>query len=361
MNLPRLRQQRLAAPRSMVDTDRMLTIDTFQGSARRVGAGYGRRFQREIAGFFSQEFGSYRHSKPFVRACLRCIEDQAPVTAAFLAGLASDSLLSPEEHVLLLLHEEELYHRRLRAKKPHCTAVGVAAQGRKAGGAIVGQNWDWNTAYFPWAAVNRFAISRRPEVVALSYPGLPICAGLNSAGLALMWTGAGYYPPVLPKSGIPTYALVFETLLEQDVASALEYLWSVRPAGAFIFFLGDRRGNLAIVEGTPGRIFVEQVDLGHRANVFEGPGAIKASGQKLPGPHKCHSLTRNQVLSRCAARLSARRTISEVQSVLSRPTILIEKSFSHATLMQLVADCGRGALLVRPWRQQHHDWIEVRV
>lgn len=345
----------------MQENASMVEIPTFSGSVKPTGAAYGAYFQREIAGFFSQEFGAYKYSNRFVRACSKAMRKEAPVAAAFIDGIASRSLLSAEEHTLLMLHEEELYHRKLRKKKPHCSAVGVSGEIRKSGGALVGQNWDWNTSYFPWTTVNRFALKGYPRVAALSYPGLPVCAGLNSSGLALMWTGAGYYPPLLPRIGVPTYALVFEILLRNDVPSALDYLKRVPNAGAFIFFLGDQQGKLAIVEATPGKAFIEYSDLGHRANVFESAQGIISSRQKLPSLSNCHSRIRNRVFARTSPGLRRSASVKEVQSILSQPSILIEKSFCHATLMQLVADCRSKKLMFRPWRQKQNSWVEVKV
>lgn len=337
----------------------MVKINTFSGSAKKVAAAYGKHFQREIAGFFSQEFDTYNYSKNFVRACSKVMKKDAPFAAAFVEGIATRSLLSVEEHTLLLLHEEELYHRQLNKKTPHCSAVGMNSASRKSKGAIVGENWDWNTSYFPWMSINRFAFKGKPSFVSHSYPGLPACAGLNSSGLALMWTGSGYFPPLIPKVGVPTYALVLETLLKQDVPSAIEYLQSASNAGAFIFFLGDSKGRLAIVEDTPGNVFVEHTEFGHRANIFEGREAVIASKQKLPGPNKCHSLKRNKVFMQTSQRLKRRPSVKGVQSILSQPTILIKETASHVTLMQLVADCRRRELMFRSWMED--SWSRVRV
>src|SRR5690606_18113242 len=153
----------------------------------------------------------------------------------------------------------------------------------------------------------------------------------------------------------------FETLLRRDVRSAVGYLEKVQNAGAFIFFLGDRHGKFAIVEAVPGKVFVEFVDFGHRANVFECSHALAVSRQRLPGANRCHSIKRNNVFARTSSQLRSRPNLEGIKAVLSQPTILIEKSYSHATLMQLIADSRRNELHVRSWRQKHNPWIKLAV
>ena len=84
----------------------MLDIHTFSGTPKQCGAAYAKKFQREIAGFFSQEFGTYKYSKQYVRSCLKIMKEEAPYAAAFVQGASEYSLLSVEEHTLLMLHEE---------------------------------------------------------------------------------------------------------------------------------------------------------------------------------------------------------------------------------------------------------------
>jgi hypothetical protein len=337
-----------------------MNINSFRGTSLQLGRDYGLFYQREIAGFFSQEFDSYKHRAGYVRRCLTAIDEQAPHCAAFLRGMTKSSLLTEEEHVLLMLHEEEFYHWKLSQKSPHCSAIGLGGE-LTASGAVLGQNWDWGTGYFPWMSLNRFVNKRSPEILAVSFPGLPGCAGLNANGFSLMWTGAGYYPPLIPIAGIPTYALVFEMLHQPDVETAIAYLQSVRNAGAFIFFLGDKSGDVAVVEAVPGKVFVTRTPIAHRANVFESKDTIAAARQRLPIAKKCHSRIRCQIFETAERELSRRPSVTQVKSVLSKPNILIERGHSHATLMQLVADCETGTLHYRPWRQSSNDWRQAKV
>jgi len=339
----------------------MSKTSTFSGTARNCGAAYAQQYQREIAGFFSSEFGNYKYSKKFVRGCLKAMEAEVPKAAAFIHGAASKSLLSVEEHALLLLHEEELYHRSLMSKKPHCSAVGAVVRNEAGSRTIIGQNWDWNTSYFPWMSFNWFALKGLPQFVSLSYPGLPACAGINSSGLTLMWTGAGYYPPLMPVVGVPTYALVFELLSKPDVKSAIRFIEAITNSGAFIFLLGDRAGNLACVEAVPGKSFTEYSDLCTRTNAYESSGAIKTSRQKLPSKAKCHSVKRKEIFADVSMSLKLRPGLAGVKKILSQKDIKIEKGYAHASIVQLVADSKRNSLEYLVWRQQRKSWVTLKI
>ena len=111
----------------------------------------------------------------------------------------------------------------------------------------------------------------------------------------------------------------------------------------------------------PGKVFTKFVSSGHRSNVFEYPEAKAAARQKLPVVGKCHSIKRNEVFTRTSSKFLKRRDIESVKLMLSQPTILIEKAYSHATLMQLVADCRKRELHIRSWRQKYNPWIKILI
>lgn len=321
----------------------------FSGSPKTAGAAYGLCYYREAAGFFSQEYAQHRVSSAYAKACWRAMQRYTPRAAEFTRGMASESLLTKEQHVWMLLHEEELYHRKFLQRLPHCSAAAIAGNSRV--GAVIGQNWDWSTAYYPWLSFNRFNLAKSPRVLALSFPGLPICAGINSAGLSLMWTGAGYYPPLRPVSGVPTYALTFELLLKRSVPEALEWLKKVPNAGAFIFFLADRQGKVALIEGTPGKVFSWSGAHAHRANVYELPEACRASRQRLPPEGKCNSRIRNRIFERKFSHPEIGKPLLAVQQILDTPGIKVGPKAAHATLVQLAASTKTGAMHIKLWRE----------
>jgi hypothetical protein len=134
---------------------------------------------------------------------------------------------------------------------------------------------------YPWAGLLKLAMKGSPRMALYHYPGLWACAGVNEAGLALMWTGGGYIPRVPPVVGVPTYALIAEVMRLASVEGALAYLRGVKPAGCFLFFLADASGATAIVEGAAGRIAVEQKPgCMVRANHYVCPDIVTCSNQE---------------------------------------------------------------------------------
>jgi hypothetical protein len=341
-------------------TPKKTTIEEFSGNATNVGSQYAQKYEREIAGFFTQEYGKYSFSKKYVASCLQCIKKDAPTLFEFLSGAAKQSLLTLEQHVLLMLHEEELYHRNFNNKVLHCTVAGAKVGATNAqSNVLLGETLDWSTAYFPWSSLNKFKIKGNPAITAISFPGLPVSAGMNSKGLSLVWTGSGYYPPLMPKVGIPTYGIIFELLLSEDVPSAIKYLKNIKVAGAFIFFLGDAKGNFCVVEGVPGKIVIREESRASRANVYEYNDTISYAKQELPGIKKCHSIKRKKVMKRSFLKAS-RANESLLKKVLSQKHIYINSTYKHATLWRVIADCSAKELTLCPWRGGSNSWFKIK-
>jgi hypothetical protein len=147
--------------------------------------------------------------------------------------------------------------------------------------------------------------------------------------------------------------------VSQSVAEAVEWLGGIKNSGAFIFFLADPKGELVVIEGVPGKIFVSSGVEAHRANVFELPEACRAAGQRLP--KKCNSRIRNRTFAREFPRLPRTRPLHAVQSILSARTIQVETGPQHATLVQLVAVSSKRELYVRLWRQADARWNRLSV
>lgn len=335
-------------------------VTSFSGDTYSVGYQYAEQYEREIAGFFTQEFGRYSFSKKYVAACLTCVKKESPDLYKFLKGMSAASLLTLEQHILLLLHEEELYHRNFNNKVLHCTVAGAKVQATKGrNNVILGETLDWSTAYFPWSSLNRFNIKGRPAITAISFPGLPVSAGMNSKGLSLVWTGSGYYPPLMPKVGIPTYGIIFELLLRDDVPSAIKYLQSIKVAGAFIFFLGDAKGNFCVVEGLPGKIVIREETRASRANVYEYKDTIAYAQQKLPRVKKCHSIKRNKIMKKSFLK-ATRGDESLLKKVLSQKNIYINNTHKHATLWRVIVNCSAKELIVCPWRGGSNSWFKIK-
>ena len=102
------------------------------GKPRERGLAYGKQFKDGIAQFLDKEIYGAFIGKPspkddmlrYASACGKVLKEVCPVVYEELGGAAEGSGFKFEELVLITLHEE-LYHRGVLPKVPHCTAVGV--------------------------------------------------------------------------------------------------------------------------------------------------------------------------------------------------------------------------------------------
>lgn len=342
-----------------------------KGTLQSVGQQYGKLFSRAMDGFFTAEIGEQKVPQSLIDESYECINEYTPSVRSFLRGVAKTSALKRDSLVKLLLHEE-LYHlkwareqqvvakRKISkkknqfAKRPqyravgHCTAVAFAGDEYvRGGGSLIGQNWDWGTEVLPWASFVEYSLPKQ-KVLAYQYPGLPICAGVNSSGLGLVWTGAGYYPAIEPKAGVPTYALVFEILQRSSTEEALEFLYDTPIAGPFIFIIGDCGGSCSVVEATSDFLSVTKVEsMDYRANYFCDEATQISSRQKLPGEKQCNSKIRMRTLQSFARKLRGKANVLTLQRALSQKGVFVDFKPSHLSLDQIVVDCKAGALITR--------------
>lgn len=251
-----------------------LPVHRFKGTATKVGEAYGEAFETQIMGFIYQELKPDKKRLAYAARCWKHVQKSAPASARFMKGMARGAKLSIEHITLLTLHEE-IYH------EPHCTGFSAAGDATRDGKTYVGMNWDWNTNLHPWAQLLRLDIKGDPRVATYAFPGLWTGAGVNEHGMAFMWTGSGYTPPLHGIVGVPTYVLIAEILRRKTVPAVIRYLQSVTNAGAFIFFIGDASGRIALIEGVPGGIeVVEHSTTLSRANHYECKDTIRCAKQK---------------------------------------------------------------------------------
>jgi hypothetical protein len=203
-----------------------------------------------------------------------------------LEGIAEGAAIELEEVVLITLHEE-LYHRGSLPKVPHCTAVSVGPPLTRNGETLVGQTWDWMQSVFGLSRVVHWRRDEGPSVLAYGFPGMFCGAGLNSAGLALSWTSAGFgnqAPGV--RIGIPSYVLLTHFLYQNSLDDVEEEAKRATNAGWFTFVMGDARGRLLNVEGSPEKIVTESAE-GILTRV--GYGSHEMTGAPTENPVKLHT------------------------------------------------------------------------
>jgi hypothetical protein len=234
------------------------------GNPRQRGLAYGTKFSSQIRGFLEREiYGPFadHFSKSelldYAAACHKVIGAECPIIAEEMAGMSEGSGLSVEEHVLITLHEE-LYHRGVLPPVPHCTAIGLAPP-VTSGETLIGQTWDWMQSVAGLSTMLEWRRDDGPSLLAYSFPGLWVGAGLNDAGLALCWTSAELgKPKQIPRVGLPAYVLLAHLMYQPDLEAVQKAALRNRHAGWFTFVMGDGNGRLLNVEGSPDGITCEE-------------------------------------------------------------------------------------------------------
>lgn len=325
-----------------------LDLVALSGSHQKAGTQYGKLFSVPLAGFLSQEVPPNPERIKYAQACWQKTLSHAPASAAFMKGIHQGSNLSQEEVTLLALHEE-LNHQT------HCTAFAATGSATRSGKALIAQNWDWKTWRYPWPGLLRLNIKGAPRLLTYHYPGLWASLGINQHGLSLMWTGGGYFPQVKPIVGVPTYALIYDLLQRKNLGEALDYLENTPHAGCFLFFLGDGQGNIAVVEGVPGKIIIDRSgERLTRANHFECAELVAASKQDIP---KTANTEVRGKLAEKFLKQTKKNTLASMKKHLTRNPEIHRFSTQHMTIDSFVADCqkkilyvSRGGLKPGPWK-----------
>lgn len=240
--------------------DHRLTV--ISGKPRERGKEYGATFKDAIRGFLENEIYRSFTGKPnardgmlrFAGACGKAVKEFSPLVFEEMEGMAEGTGLRLEEIVLVTNHEE-LWHRGLVPATNHCTVFGAAPPDTKDGDTFVGQTWDWMESVYGLSSMLLWKRPEGPSLLAYAYPGLWTGAGINSEGVALCWHSGGGDGKE-PRVGIPAYVLIAQMLYQETLKAALDEARRAVHAGWFVFLLGDARGALATVRGTPKKLDV---------------------------------------------------------------------------------------------------------
>jgi hypothetical protein len=331
------------------------------GTPKERGVAYGQQFRDGIRKFLDQEIYGAFIQKPspkpemlrYAAACGGVIAQECPEIHAELLGIAEGAGLGFDEVVLITLHEE-LYHRGVLPKVPHCTAVAVGPPDTADGRTYVGQTWDWMESVAGWSSVVEWRRTGGPSLLAYGFPGLPVGAGVNSNGIALCWTSADLGNEKLGvRVGLPSYVLLTHLLHQKDLAAAEAAARRDKHAGWFTFVLADGTGSLLNVEGSPTGVVVER-GKGHMARVSYGSRAMTNTpdGQPVkfhPRCQKMHDLFR----------ASAGKTdLKAVQRFFEDPGC--EISVGKGTIDMMVFDCTEKAAYLSRGPGYKTDWKAFR-
>jgi isopenicillin-N N-acyltransferase-like protein len=276
-------------------------LQTFSGKPRDRGRQYGKDHRDAIHEFLDKELYTPFAQGPLTKeqllryadACGQSVRAYSQELCDELEGIAEGAAIELDEVVLITLHEE-LNHRGALPKAPHCTALAVGPPFTKNGETLVGQTWDWMQSVFGLSRVLHWQRDQGPSVLAYGFPGMFCGAGMNSAGLALCWTSAGFADPSAGvRAGIPSYVLLTHLLYQESLADVMGEARRATNAGWFTFVMGDGQGQLLNIEGSPKGIVVERAE---KVLARVGYGSRKMTGatpEKPATPHprcakSCH-------------------------------------------------------------------------
>jgi isopenicillin-N N-acyltransferase-like protein len=245
------------------------TLTVIAGKPRERGKSYGQKFKDAIHAFLDKELHKAyaKHSSKeeqlrYAGQCTKAIKEYAPTILDEMEGIAEGTGLRLEDIVNISLHEE--IGKGALPKIDHCTALAAGPPDTRDGNVYVGQNWDWMQSVFGLSQMLLWKRSEGPSLLAYSYPGLWVGAGLNSAGIALCWTWGEKMGIKAPRVGIPSYVLLTQMLYQDTLKGALEEARRTKHAGWFCFVLADSKGQIANVDGTPEKLIIE-TPKGHTA------------------------------------------------------------------------------------------------
>jgi hypothetical protein len=304
----------------------------FSGSVSEIGKEYGASQRERIWGMFRTEFPESRHNFSYAKACWKFIEKQTPNAAKFYKAVSVGADI-PLEIIQLLICHEEIVHQE------HCTIISAQ---NKAGSTLMAQSWDWYPQLYPWSGVVEL---QSPKVKVLSYefPGL-ICLGMNDHGLGVTWSGAGYFPIMKPKIGVPAYVIIFELLFQKNINQAEKLLRSISNAGPFMVSIGDSTGNIIGAEALPGKIILEKDANFYRANLFAYDECIQKSKQSADDKLMSHK--RMHAVKNYLAH-SKNPTVNNLKEILTSDALMASANGKTMTLDSIVLDLKNQAFHIR--------------
>ena len=261
---------RAAAEKPLKVADHTLTV--ISGKPRERGRQYGEKFKDSIHPFLDKEIYQVcaKHAGRakllrYAGQCTKAVKEYSPAILDEMEGMAEGAGMKLDEIVLITLHEETAGHKGgTLPPVQHCTALAAGPPDTSDGKTYVGQNWDWMASVYGLSSMLLWKRPEGPSLLAYSYPGLWVGAGLNSAGIALCWTWGDGIGIKGPRVGIPSYVLIAQMLYQDTLEGALKEAKRAKHAGWFAFVLGDGKGHIATVEGTPEKLVIQKPQ-GHTA------------------------------------------------------------------------------------------------
>ena len=264
-----------------------------------------------------------------------------------------------------------------------CTVVMATPEATRAGGMLVGRNYDFPNLLQPFQVVRRETPSERGRYATLTVTQVPLAGahqGLNERGLAVtannarLWRGKH-----LRFRGVP-FSMLLQEVLETCATTeeALSFLRRTRSrANAGFIGLADRSGDACIVEMTavtmavrrPRNGVLVQANHFHRLTGVNVPEGTRWVVPGMEGMEYLHSSRTRQGVAEALMRQRAGGiTVESVKEVLSDHSADGGKGsditvcchgHSGSTLSSMLLDLDRGTLDVADGQPCSSTWERV--
>ena len=255
------------------DTIRVLEL---RGSDQEIGHLHGQQLREEIGLFYDDLLEQMCTDAStteddllsYSGAHLLAARDYAPELIDEIHGIAEGAGFPFEKVLLINCFDEVCWHGPQVLKKSlrGCTAFAATGRATVDGKCYVGQSWDVPT-YYPPVFLKLVRDSGAVALI-LSHPGMIGGTGLNSSGLALVWTSLKSNDAGV---GVPGPFVVRKALQASDLGGLIGNVITSNRANGMNFIAGDAVAAVDI-ELTATRY---QVTYSHgvlsRANHYESP------------------------------------------------------------------------------------------
>ncbi len=202
----------------------------------------------KLVRYLYKEYSESKKAKDFilehVRKHIPYIKEYSQDIFEEIKGVAEGSKKQLEEIVMIHMHEE-----RADFSSHNCTSFASTGNATSKKETFIGQTWDIskNLCEVAGAFLLKERINDSLDILAYTYAGMLAGAGMNSAGISLVWNSV---PRLDLKIGVPTYIIIADILRQDKIGDALASIFRAKRAGCFNFLIADKT-EIYSIEATP--------------------------------------------------------------------------------------------------------------
>jgi isopenicillin-N N-acyltransferase-like protein len=285
-------------------------VEVASADPRERGRQYGEQARDRIAvsiAFYTDEF-ERKSGLTWANVCeqapkwLPYIEAYSPELLDEVRGVAEGANVRFEE-ILALNGRGELRKGNPFERPEGCTAFSLTGEATSDGHVYCGQNWDWRVGTKDSVVMLRVVQPGKPTIVMQVEAGQIGRHGANSAGIGL--NANGLEAPFGFGPGIPQPYIRRKILDSPDMATALNAVYTSRPALCTNLILTHRDGFSIDLETTPERHGVMRPKNGMIVHANAFLAFVPAQIEETYRPSSVDSLYRAPRLERALRRGAA--------------------------------------------------------